>query len=472
MVLNTEVSGRLRVSGQDQKKIGVVCHYWNQGRCNRNPCRFVHGELPSTTYSSQPRSNAYVRGADTKLPSAPIDNHWRNSHRRNSHATPQKPNGKSKAEDDGKSKETVCRQWISGKCCRGDECKFSHAWCRGDGLSMMTRLDGHGESAVTGLSLPAVGGGNKLFSGGGDGLVQAWDSISGQIAGTLDVGGEIGCLVTEGDWLYLGLPSMVKARNFRSGTDYNLSGPTGQVYALELGMGFIFAGGQDGMIWSCKTAAQEQGYLSASLTGHTSPVVSLKFESGRLYSGSMDGTIKVWDGSTLQCLESFKGHQGAVMSLLFFDGFLLSCSLDCKIKVWSGIGQVLYTHEEAHGALGLRGVVVNGKPMLLCSWNNNSVGVYELPSFAEKGRLYTKGEVRSFGEGPDGMVFTGDAAGLVTVWRLIQEVKMDSCSICLEEMGVGRVMKLECKHVFHQSCLMNWLKTSKSCPLCRFRVSC
>ncbi|CAN0927520.1 E3 ubiquitin-protein ligase RING1-like [Linum grandiflorum] len=46
----------------------------------------------------------------------------------------------------------------------------------------------------------------------------------------------------------------------------------------------------------------------------------------------------------------------------------------------------------------------------------------------------------------------------------------DCCSICLAEMG-GRVIRMECKHVFHQSCLMNWLKTSKSCPLCRFQVS-
>ncbi|CAN0870297.1 hypothetical protein LINGRAHAP2_LOCUS9487 [Linum grandiflorum] len=63
--------------------------------------------------------------------------------------------------------------------------------------------------------------------------------------------------------------------------------------------------------------------------------------------------------------------------------------------------------------------------MLLCSWNNNSVGVYELPSFVEKGRMYAKGEVRSFGERPDGMVFTRDVAGLVTVWRLTEEVKME-----------------------------------------------
>ncbi|CAN0888463.1 hypothetical protein LINGRAHAP2_LOCUS15861 [Linum grandiflorum] len=83
------------------------------------------------------------------------------------------------------------------------------------------------------VSFPPVGGVDKLFSGGSDGLVQAWHCISGH-AGTLNVGGEIGCLVIEGDWLYLGLPSMVKARSLGSGADYNLSGPSGQVYALDV----------------------------------------------------------------------------------------------------------------------------------------------------------------------------------------------------------------------------------------------
>ncbi|CAN0871659.1 E3 ubiquitin-protein ligase RING1-like [Linum grandiflorum] len=50
------------------------------------------------------------------------------------------------------------------------------------------------------------------------------------------------------------------------------------------------------------------------------------------------------------------------------------------------------------------------------------------------------------------------------------DAEEDCCTICLGEMGGGRVIKLECKHVFHQSCLINWLKTSKTCPLCRFQV--
>lgn len=45
------------------------------------------------------------------------------------------------------------------------------------------------------------------------------------------------------------------------------------------------------------------------------------------------------------------------------------------------------------------------------------------------------------------------------------------CSICLEEFsdGVSRG-KLGCLHVFHETCLVNWLKVSPTCPQCRFNV--
>ena len=38
----------VRAGGGHGKK-GAVCRYWLQGRCNRNPCRFVHGEVPQPT---------------------------------------------------------------------------------------------------------------------------------------------------------------------------------------------------------------------------------------------------------------------------------------------------------------------------------------------------------------------------------------------------------------------------------------
>ncbi|KAJ4724432.1 RING/U-box superfamily protein [Melia azedarach] len=42
------------------------------------------------------------------------------------------------------------------------------------------------------------------------------------------------------------------------------------------------------------------------------------------------------------------------------------------------------------------------------------------------------------------------------------------CGVCQEEMEKeeeGRAM--ECKHMFHDSCILKWLKIKNTCPLCR-----
>ncbi|CAN0906934.1 Zinc finger CCCH domain-containing protein 17 [Linum grandiflorum] len=174
--------------------------------------------------------------------------------------------------------------------------------------------------------------------------------------------------------------------------------------------------------------------LGSCLRGDKCQFAHSWFRGDRL---SMLGRLPgdVWDVKTWQCIETFKGHDDAVTSLLCYDAFLLSCSLDKKIKVW-GLNEerrleVIYTHEEAHAALalcGIDGIELCGKDVLLCSWNNESVGIYELPSFIEKGRMYSKGEVRGLGVGSKGMFFTGDASGVVTAWNMAEEVAEDGSS--------------------------------------------
>lgn len=48
-----------------------------------------------------------------------------------------------------------------------------------------------------------------------------------------------------------------------------------------------------------------------------------------------------------------------------------------------------------------------------------------------------------------------------------------NCSICLEELPMGlQVTRMPCSHVFHSDCIVEWLKRSGLCPLCRFRMPC
>ena len=43
--------------GGGHGKKGAVCRYWLQGRCTKNPCRFVHGEVPKPTNYTYQRAH-------------------------------------------------------------------------------------------------------------------------------------------------------------------------------------------------------------------------------------------------------------------------------------------------------------------------------------------------------------------------------------------------------------------------------
>ena len=52
-----------------------------------------------------------------------------------------------------------------------------------------------------------------------------------------------------------------------------------------------------------------------------------------------------------------------------------------------------------------------------------------------------------------------------------RQEKEVSCSICLEVLRTGtQVKELQCKHVFHTSCIHSWLKQKLQCPNCKKKV--
>ncbi|KAH7570136.1 hypothetical protein JRO89_XS05G0051500 [Xanthoceras sorbifolium] len=47
----------------------------------------------------------------------------------------------------------------------------------------------------------------------------------------------------------------------------------------------------------------------------------------------------------------------------------------------------------------------------------------------------------------------------------------ENCSICLEEVEVGSYgTSMPCSHVFHGDCIVEWLKQSHYCPVCRYEM--
>ena len=45
---------------------------------------------------------------------------------------------------------------------------------------------------------------------------------------------------------------------------------------------------------------------------------------------------------------------------------------------------------------------------------------------------------------------------------------LGECAICLEEMLIDHLEAYQCGHVFHTSCLREWLMIKDICPICGF----
>ncbi|GAA0160527.1 hypothetical protein LIER_17064 [Lithospermum erythrorhizon] len=388
-------------SNENGLKQQKVCFHWRQGRCNRgNQCTYLHQEgINNNGFSSNSKRAHGFSEDDSARSGLRRNTNFNNKWGRNNNRS----------------------------CTFGDQCRFSHSWSTGDCFSLLTQLEGH-QKDITGIALPS--GSDKLYTGSKDETVRVWDCQSGQCAGAISVGAEIGCMISEGPWVFVGLMNLVKAWNTQTNTELSLNGPVGQVYSLVVGNDLLMAGTQDGTILVWKFNITTNNFEpAASLKGHTLAVVTMVVGANRLYSGSMDSSIRVWSLETLQCLQTLSDHSNVVMSVLCWDQFLLSCSLDKTIKVWaatdSGKLEVTYTHNEQHGLLTLFGMHdAEAKPVLLCSCNDsveNCIRVYELPSFSERGKIYSKQHVLSIQIGPPGFFFTGDGTGLVRVWQWVAQ---------------------------------------------------
>ncbi|KAG6716853.1 hypothetical protein I3843_04G062700 [Carya illinoinensis] len=416
-----------RLGGPVDPKNQKVCYHWRAGNCNRRPCPFLHRELPPPPSNGAPSKRTHGFVDDSSGFSGPrsrtnyTGSTWGRSHGSANSRTVRKP----------ERVFNVCKYWVQGNCGYGERCRYLHSWSLGEGFAILTQLEGH-QKVVSGIALPS--GSNKLYSGSKDETVRVWDCQSGQCMGVINLGGEVGCMISEGPWVFVGMPNSVmlvilvlQAWNTETNTELSLSGPIGEVYAMVVGNGLLFAGTQDGSILAWKfNAATNCFEPAASLKGHTLGVVSLVVGANRLYSGSVDCTIRVWNLETLQCIQTLKEHTEVVMSVLCWEQCLLSCSLDKTIKVWvateRGNLEVTYTHNEEHGLLTLCGMHDSeAKPILLCSSKDNSVHLYDLPSFSERGKIFAKQEVRAIQMGPAGLFFTGDGAGQVKVWQWLTE---------------------------------------------------
>ncbi|KAL6004508.1 hypothetical protein ACLOJK_005061 [Asimina triloba] len=264
---------------------------------------------------------------------------------------------------------------------------------------------------VSGIVLPS--GSNRLYSASKDESVRIWDCQSGQCAAVVNLGVEIGCMITKGQWIFVGLVNAVKAWNMETNNEISFDGPVGQVCSLEANDELLFAGSQYGsiLVWKFNNVGNSFE-PAATLLGHNLTVVSLIVGGAqRLYSGSMDNTIRFQWRRLLLLKTPY------TIAWVFFDThWVVGYANQHKEKVWaateSGNIEVTYTHNAEHMK-----AYAQAKPVLMCACDDNAVRVYDLPSFKERGKVLSKVEIRTIQLGPDGLFFTGDREGGLRVWK-------------------------------------------------------
>jgi hypothetical protein len=50
--------------------------------------------------------------------------------------------------------------------------------------------------------------------------------------------------------------------------------------------------------------------------------------------------------------------------------------------------------------------------------------------------------------------------------------ELPSCCICISDIKLKeKVILISCGHLYHDKCIIEWLRKSKNCPTCRFNIS-
>ncbi|XP_076901118.1 zinc finger CCCH domain-containing protein 48-like [Bidens hawaiensis] len=415
----------------------VVCKYWLKGRCTRNPCKFLHPERakPDTVKSGLvwKNPNSYNK-LNTSPPKPTFVKNNPNSYKLNS--PPPKPTFVKNKENcdhnkivmkkteqkvlpsSGQSQTERVEKTENGV--KDEKCHNLQSWFGDNGLSLIAQLEGHSKG-VTGIVLPH--GTNTLYCTSKDKSLRVWDCNSGKCGDVINFDEECGTLVEQGPWIFAGLQNMIKACNRETQPTVVIQASGGMVNAITMFEDTLFAGMEDGTVLSWKSTSKNSFAEEATcLKGHTGSVLSLIVGAKQLFSGSADRTIRVWDAESLECKHVLNGHTSDVTSVICWEQYLFSGSLDKTIKVWSATAsgniEEVFQHNVDNGVLAFCGTHdAEEKPILLCSCKDDGVRIFDLPSFAERGRIYSRHDVKAIQVGPESLFFTGDAAGLVSVWK-------------------------------------------------------
>ncbi|KAL2347709.1 hypothetical protein Fmac_001709 [Flemingia macrophylla] len=164
---------------------------------------------------------------------------------------------------------------------------------------------------------------------------------------------------------------------------------------------------------------------AAKLQEHKEVLDFVNLGSDKLFSGSTDGTVRAWDCHTggycawnIQTSSEFTldGPKGQVLTMIVGNDTLFAGGEDGVISGWRGSSEASSSSPSE----------------LVAPLTGNSRAVVSLTVgllnrlFLEKGHLFAKKEVSKLELGHEGLFFTRDETGLLTVWKWMDELKVAS----------------------------------------------
>ena len=81
---------------------------------------------------------------------------------------------------------------------------------------------------------------------------------------------------------------------------------------------------------------EEGAHLGPSVS-HTRAITAMCFYAQRIYTGSLDKTVRVWELTETDCIQTLEGHTGAI-TCVDADAFkIISASSDLQIRIWNAL---------------------------------------------------------------------------------------------------------------------------------------